>query len=141
MSTDRTTTVESHTGGWVPEKYAWLPAALALSATAIIGVSHLLLFFFVIPKENINLITQNNTTLWNGWMAILMFYFGDSLSRSRSADTIKLQAQTAHTAGVTLARVAESVAPPVNEVKLEPGEKATVMATEPGNGSPGTDNT
>lgn len=115
-------------GGWVPEKFAWIPAYLAVSATLIIGVSHLLLFFFDIPRENVNLITQNNTTLWNGWMAILMFYFGDSLSRSRSADTIKLQAQTALTAGSALAKATEAALPPTTDVKLEPGETVKVAA-------------
>lgn len=123
-------------GGWVSEKYSWIPAYLAVSATLIIGVSHLLLFFFNIPQQNVNLITQNNTTLWNGWMAILMFYFGDSLSRSRSADTIKMQAQTALTAGTALAKATEASLPPTTDVKLDPGETVKVSA-EPKPPAPG----
>lgn len=126
-------------GGWVSEKYAWIPAFLAISASVIIGVSHLLLFFFNIPQQNVNLITQNNTTLWNGWMAILMFYFGDSLSRSRSADTIRMQADTARTAGVALANAVAAAAPPSNETVLEPGESVKVSAEPkpPEDGPPG----
>lgn len=105
-------------------KYEWVPGALAIATTAMVALAALTPYLWAIPKDNMNLITQSQTTLWNGWLMILGFYFATSLNARKASDTIDTLAQTARTAGAALAPLS-----PIPDVTLEPGQTATVAAT------------
>lgn len=66
-----------------------VPGVIALSVTVMVALAALTPYVVVLPEKNLNLITQEHTTLWNGWLVILGFYFGSTHSKNsttRKAD-------------------------------------------------------
>lgn len=109
------------------ERHDWVPGVLGLGITVLVALATITPYFYKIPTENMNLITQAQTTLWNGWMVVLAYYYGSSKNQTKAADTIATQAHTARTAGAALAA---AVSPPAPDVTLQPGAHVVVEATE-----------
>ena len=103
-----------------------IPGILAWMITLLVALSIITPYFFEIPTENINLITQAQTTLWNGWMMALAYYYGSSKNQAKAAETIAAQAKTAQVTGAALAASLPGVP---GEVKLSPGDEVVVAAT------------
>lgn len=110
------------------DKHDWVPGSLAMVVTVLVALATLTPYVWNIPQTNLNLITQAQTTLWNGWMVILAYYFGNSAGQRKAADTIAMQAETAKQAGTVLAAATGSS----EGITLAPGESATATATEAG---------
>lgn len=107
------------------EKHEWVPGALAVGITILVALATITPYFYNIPEKNMNLITQAQTTLWNGWMVVLAYYYGSNKNQTKAQDTMNTQAQLASDAlSATMPRSDATVS-------LEPGERATVEA-EPG---------
>lgn len=106
------------------EYHDWVPGALGIGITVLVALATITPYFYNIPKENMNLITQAQTTLWNGWMVVLAYYYGSSKNQARAQDTMNTQAETARQAGAALAAVAS----PPGTVVLGPGQEVTVEA-------------
>lgn len=105
----------------------WVPGALAVGITALVALATITPYFYMIPEKNMNLVTQAQTTLWNGWMVALTYYFGSSSNRKKDAETIAAQAQTIQTANAALAPVLG--APGANVIPVAPGETKVVVGT------------
>jgi len=99
------------------------PFIIAVAVTALVAIATGTPYFYPIPEKNIALITQAQTTLYNGWMIVLTWYFGSSKNQSKAQDTMNIQAQTA-------ARVAENTSPSKSpgQVELQPGDHVDVAA-------------
>jgi len=102
-------------------------AVLAYLVTILVALSMLTPYVWTIPKDNINLITQGQTTLWNGWMLVLGYFFKTRINNPVDAETISNQAKTIKDAQTALG-VAAGVTP--GKVSLEPGDKVEVKAEE-----------
>jgi hypothetical protein len=111
------------------DKHDWVPGMLAIIVTVLVALATLTPYVYAIPEKNMNLITQAQTTLWNGWMVILAYYYGTSANQRKSADTINMQAHTANKAGEALASLTTAALPGA-DVKLNPGEAVKVSAKE-----------
>lgn len=74
--------------------------------------------------ELIQLIDRNKGTVDTVTVAVVMFFFGASVGRSRDANTINTLATTAATAQAALTPASEAA------VVLEPGESKVVAATD-----------
>lgn len=100
------------------------PFIIAVAVTALVAIATGTPYFYPIPEKNIALITQAQTTLYNGWMIVLTWYFGSSKNQAKAQDTMNLQAHTA-------ARIASNTLPPESpgKVELQPGDKVEVAAT------------
>lgn len=107
------------------EKHDWVPGVLGLAITALVALATATPYFYKIPTENMNLITQAQTTLWNGWMVVLAYYYGSSKNQAKAQETMNVQAETAKQAGAALAALAPT---PPGEVKLPPGGSVEVTA-------------
>lgn len=75
------------------DKWEWVPGALAIFTTALVGAAILLPYFWTIPKDNSNIVIQAQTTLWNGWLVILGYFFGNAMKEKKKDDTINVQAK------------------------------------------------
>lgn len=107
------------------ETHDWVPGVLGIGITILVALATITPYFYNIPEKNMNLITQAQTTLWNGWMVVLAYYYGSSKNQAKAQDTLNLQAETARQAGAALV----AAMPPVpGEVKLAPGEQVKVEA-------------
>jgi hypothetical protein len=84
-------------------------------------------YVWTIPKDNINLITQGQTTLWNGWMLVLGYFFKTRINNPVDAETISNQAKTIKEAQTALG-VAAGVTP--GSVSLAAGDKVEVKAED-----------
>lgn len=102
-------------------------AVLAYLVTVLVALSMLTPYVWTIPKENINLITQGQTTLWNGWMLVLGYFFKTRINNPVDADTINSQAKTIKEAQTTL-NAATGAIP--GQVNLTPGDQVNVKATD-----------
>jgi hypothetical protein len=102
-------------------------AVLAYLVTILVALSMLTPYVWTIPKDNINLITQGQTTLWNGWMLVLGYFFKTRINNPVDAETISNQAKTIKEAQTALG-VAAGATP--GKVSLEPGDKVEVKAEE-----------
>lgn len=107
----------------------WVPGALGIGITFLVALATITPYFYNIPKDNMNLITQAQTTLWNGWMVVLAYYYGSSKNQAKAAETIATQAKTAQEAGAALAAVAT---PNAEDVVLQPGDQVVVAASNEG---------
>lgn len=94
---------------------------LAVMVTIMVAVAALAPYVVTIPESNLNLITQAQTTLWNGWLVAMSYYFGTTNSQGKKDDTIKTLARTAEAAGAALAPVT-----PTPSIPVAPGESVTV---------------
>lgn len=108
------------------ECHDWVPGALGIGITILVALATITPYFYNIPEKNMNLITQAQTTLWNGWMVVLAYYYGSSKNQAKAQDTMNMQAATANAAGAALAAVA---APP-GTVSLSPGDEVKVAAVD-----------
>jgi hypothetical protein len=102
-------------------------AILAFIVTILVALATLTPYVWIIPEKNMNLVTQAQTTLWNGWFVILAFYFKQKGSNPVDAETISTQANVIKKAQDALAPVPTAE----NTVKLEPGDKVEVKGVEP----------
>lgn len=102
-------------------------AMLAYLVTILVALSMLTPYVWTIPKDNINLITQGQTTLWNGWMLVLGYFFKTRINNPVDAATISTQAQTIKDAQTTLSAAA-GVVP--GQVDLKVGDQVKVSAVE-----------
>lgn len=107
--------------------HEWVPGVLAVGITILVALATITPYFYNIPKDNMNLITQAQTTLWNGWMVVLAYYYGSSKNQSKAQDTMNVQAETAKAAGAALA--AATTPASTDAVTLKPGESVDVHAT------------
>jgi hypothetical protein len=96
---------------------------LAIIITIMVALAALTPYIVTIPQSNITLITQAQTTLWNGWLVVLSYYFGTTQSQGRKDAAIQTLASTAQAAQAALTPT------PNADVKLDPGQSATVTAT------------
>ena len=95
-----------------------VPGVLAIMVTVMVAFATLTPYLIVIPESNLNLITQAQTTLWNGWLVILGFYFATTQTQGRKDAAIQALAQTAQRAtGGDAASIA-----------LAPGQSAVATA-------------
>lgn len=78
-----------------------------------------------VNPELVQLIDRNKGTVDTVTVAVIMFFFGASVGRTKDQDSINTLAKTAQTAGTALA------ADP-GAIVLAPGEQATATATEGG---------
>ncbi len=99
---------------------------LAFITTVGVLLSILTPYVWLVPKENMNLITQGNTTLWNGWMVVMVFYFRSKAQNPLDAATISQQADTISKAQQTISDTASAATPADQSVKVEPGDKVEV---------------
>lgn len=102
---------------------------LALMVTIMVALAALTPYVVTIPKDNLNLITQAQTTLWNGWLVVLSYYFGTTQSQGRKDVTISTLADTAKSAQAALAPAPG--APQGEVVEIKPDETLTVKGTDP----------
>jgi hypothetical protein len=72
-----------------------IPFTLGYLITLLVAAATLTPYLREIPRENMNLITQANTTLWNGWMLMLGYFYGTSAQQKKTNDTMNLMAQNA----------------------------------------------
>lgn len=101
------------------------PFIIAVAVTLLVAIATATPYFYLIPEKNIALITQAQTTLYNGWMIVLTWYFGSSKNAAKAQDTMNLQAQTAN-------RIASSTIPSPEspgQVDLKEGDTVKVTAT------------
>lgn len=108
------------------QKHGWVPGALAVLLTIMAALAALTPYVVIIPKENLTLITQAQTTLWAGWLLMLGYYFGSSSSQKTKDATIQTQAETAAVAQGALAPL---VSDNPDAINLAPGEQAKVVST------------
>lgn len=109
------------------ERHEWVPGVLAIGITFLVALATITPYFYNIPEKNMNLITQAQTTLWNGWMVVLAYYYGSSKNQAKAQDTMKVQAETAKVAGAALAA---ANAPSGPTIPVGPGDKVTVEGEE-----------
>lgn len=125
----------------------WVPGVLAISITLMVALSILTPYVMKIPESNLNLIVQAQTTLWNGWLLVLGFYFGTSVqNNTRQAQQLSQQATTmasvlskvpTMTVAAEDAKVVATPAPePTTQqatetVTLQPGTNVNVEAVDP----------
>lgn len=83
-------------------------------------------YFIPIPQQSIRLIDQQQTILQSILMVLVGYLWGNSAGNKSKDATIEKQAQTIQQAQSALA---PAEAAPV--VTLDPGESATVKATDP----------
>lgn len=100
---------------------------LAVAVTIMVALAALTPYWLPIPEKNMNLITQGQTTLWNGWLLILGFYFGTTNSQGKKDATIQTLAATA-------GKAQDALAPLVNPTSIETipvaeGQKVVVEGT------------
>lgn len=95
-------------------------AILAVGTTTAVLAAAMVPYFLDIPKDNHNLIVQGQTTIWNGWLVILSFYFGTTVGGRKYQNTIERQAKV----------IEQTVPPNVTDgkVQLRPGEEVNVEA-------------
>ncbi len=107
-------------------------AWLAYIVTGLVAAATLLPYVWNIPERNMNLITQAQTTLWNGWMLVLAHYYKSKQNNPIDAATIATQAETIKTAQSNLPSMS-GVGGTISEgvVKLEPGDEVKVEGVEP----------
>lgn len=101
-----------------------IPGILAVMVTVMVALAALTPYLVVIPESNQNLITQAQTTLWNGWLVVLSYYFGTTQGQGKKDAAI-------HTLAETASKQAAAITPPPATVELGPGEEARVKAEEP----------
>ena len=77
---------------------------LAIMVTVMVALAALTPYVMSIPEKNLNLITQAQTTLWNGWLMILTYYFATTNNNNKAAATIATQAKTIQAAQDTLSK-------------------------------------
>jgi uncharacterized membrane protein len=77
-------------------------AILAVMVTVMVALAALTPYVMSIPEKNLNLITQAQTTLWNGWLMILTYYYATTNANTKAAATIATQAKTIQDAQTTL---------------------------------------
>lgn len=65
-----------------------VPGALAIGVTVMVALACLTPYVIKIPEANINLITQAQTTLWNGWLMILGYFFGTTNSQNAAVNKV-----------------------------------------------------
>lgn len=63
-------------------KHDWVPGALAIGVTVMVALAALTPYVIQVPEKNLNLITQAQTTLWNGWLMILGYFFGTTQAQN-----------------------------------------------------------
>ncbi len=103
---------------------------LAIIITIMVALAALTPYIVTIPQTNITLITQAQTTLWNGWLVVLSYYFGTSQSQGRKDAAIQTLASTAQAAQAALTPA------PTTDVKPEPGQTTPVTAKPEGETPP-----
>lgn len=79
-----------------------IAGVLAIMVTIMVALAALTPYVMSIPEKNLNLITQAQTTLWNGWLMILTYYFATTNTNNKAAATIEAQAKTIQEAQTTL---------------------------------------
>lgn len=105
---------------------------LAVMVTVMVGFATLTPYVVVIPESNLTLITQAQTTLWNGWLVILGYYFATNQLQGRKDAAIQSLAKANETAQNTLSAL-PAVGPTASaDMLLKPGETATATATQAG---------
>lgn len=102
------------------------PFMIAVAVTMLVAIATGTPYFYPIPEKNIALITQAQTTLYNGWMIVLTWYFGSSKSQTKDQDTMNLQARAA------MARIETPPSASPGSVELKPGDELEVRATGEG---------
>lgn len=112
----------------------WVPGTLALIITIMVALSTLTPYVVKLPESNLNLIVQAQTTLWNGWLLVLGFYFGTNVAHNKQAQALASQAQSQARTIDSQAKAMGNLVPGSDKtIDLPPGSSVTVEATdEPG---------
>lgn len=105
-----------------------IPGILAIMVTFMVALAALTPYVVLIPKDNLNLITQAQTTLWNGWLVILGYYFATTSNQRKKDDIISTQADTIQKAQAALPSVPGAVQG--DTIPVSPGEVKTVVGTD-----------
>ena len=71
--------------GFFHRDEAPIAGVLALLVTIMVALAALTPYVMTIPEKNLNLITQAQTTLWNGWLMILTYYFATTNTSNKAA--------------------------------------------------------
>jgi hypothetical protein len=122
MAIDATQTNEARL---TPFRKQWdIAAILAIVVTIFVGLAILTPYVWAIPEKNQNLITQGQSTLFNGWMLILAFFYKSRSTNPVDSETMATQAKTAKQA---IDALTPSTA---DSVKLDPGEQVKVQAKD-----------
>lgn len=110
-----------------------VPGMLALMTTVMVALATLTPYIIKLPETNLNLIVQAQTTLWNGWLLILGFYFGTTIQSNKQNATINTQATALGQATRRIPRTQQghvSGSEDTDTVSLTPGDEVTVQAEE-----------
>lgn len=105
----------------------WIPGILALLITGMVALAALTPYIVVLPESNLNLIVQAQTTLWNGWLLVLGFYFGTSAQKNSSQALALSNQQTLDNVISKIPAAQPSIADGGN-VTLEPGQEVNVAS-------------
>ena len=112
----------------VKDKSDWsVSGLLAVMLTIMVAAAQLTPYVVVIPKDNMNLIIQGQTTLWAGWLLMLGYYYGTTNNTGKKDATISTLALTAKTAQETLS--ATNGITPSEVIPVAPGETKTIEGT------------
>jgi type II secretory pathway component PulL len=113
----------------------WGVAAwLAILTTCMVALATITPYFLTVPQGNATLISQSQTTLYNGWLIVLAYYFATNLGAGRKDAAIQNMASTIKAAQDTLSAVVPPATPGGDPTMvLKPGEAAQVAATPSGN--------
>lgn len=98
---------------------------LAHCVTFLVAAATLTPYIWDIPERNMNLVTQAQTTLWNGWMLVLAYYFKARENNPTDAHTISTQAET-------IKKAQDALSPPAkaDTVEVRPGEEVRVEGVD-----------
>ena len=107
-----------------------VPGILALMTTVMVALATLTPYVIKLPETNLNLIVQAQTTLWNGWLLILGFYFGTTIQSNKQNDAISNQAQALGQATARIPRTPQGHISGTDKVAIAPGEEVTVQAED-----------
>jgi len=101
-------------------------ASVAILLVLLLGVNLLALMRFDIPEKNHDIILILVTTIANSIIAVVGYFFGSSVDRTRQGEIIATQASTIAAAQSALPAVPG--APATSTVTLKPEEKVVVKA-------------
>lgn len=107
-------------------------AWLAILTTLMVALATITPYFLTVPQANATLISQSQTTLYNGWLVILTYYYATNQLQGRKDAAIQSQAKAIENAQATLSAVAAASPGSSADINLRPGETATATATAAG---------
>ena len=98
---------------------------IALATTIMVALATLTPYVVKIPEPNLNLIIQAQTTIWNGWLVVLGYYFGSTHKTSSQVSAMTAQAEALST---TAKKIPTPPSEDTESVQLAAGEAVKVEA-------------